>query len=124
MELDKNLYLPQSADMPPWLSLSQLAWLDVTEPSNPTPVQDVTGNLSLHTDDAFAGSSTASGGGGGGTDLIKVDDIVTPFFELSKIIDVVVKEEDQGKTLTYLCQYENSHVTGREQKWVELYDHR
>ena len=63
---------------------------------------DATGNLSLHTDH---NSGDSGNGGEGGADLINVGDIGTPYFAISKIIDVVIEKKHAGTTRKYYCNY-------------------
>ena len=97
-------YREDSSPIPPWLSLDRVSWIDVTDTNNPRLVAVATGNLSLHTNDASGSSSSSDDGSG---DLINVGDISMPYFALSKIIDLAVREEDAGKTLTYRCHYDD-----------------
>jgi len=105
-------YREDASFIPPWLSRDRLSWIDITDTNNPRLIAEATGNLSLHTNDA-SGSSSPDGSDNSG-DLINLGDISTPFFALSKIIDLVVKKEDAGKTLTYRCHYNdaNSAIIG------------
>jgi len=96
---------------PNWLSLHRISWSDITDVNNPLRVTEATGNLSLHTNDVPGTPATPVDASG---DLVNVGDISTPYFALSKIVDLVIKEEDEGKTLTYQCYYDdqNTDITG------------